>query len=336
MRIALDAMGGDHGPNPNVAGALQAVSAAEDLTVVLVGDEQQIRPALESQNYPADRIEIHHCSQTVGMDEKPVDAFRKKPDNSIAHCWKLLATKQADGLVSAGNTGAVVAAGLFTKRFLKGIRRPGIAALMPTAKGRCVIMDVGANVFPKAVHLLQYGVMGSVYAKNMLGIESPTIGLINVGEEESKGHELVQKTFELYRTSPLKDRFIGNVEGRDIHRGNCDVIITDGFVGNVLLKHAEGLFEFVMQVAGQSILGALNAEKGLAAAAMKGLIDKFHYSALGGAPLLGIDGVCMICHGSSDERAISNALAAAVQEVRVGLNQKIVEAVAGLPSTDEE
>ncbi|MGL6096623.1 MAG: phosphate acyltransferase PlsX, partial [Fimbriiglobus sp.] len=197
-------------------------------------------------------------------------------------------------------------------------------------------LDVGANVFPKPLHLLQYGVMGSVYARHMLGVESPKIGLMNVGEEEGKGHDLVQETYNLFRTGPFKDRFVGNVEGRDVHRGTCDVIVTDGFVGNVLLKHAEGVFEFVMGMVGKELIGALSAEKPQAMAAIKKLVDKFHYSAMGGAPLLGIDGICIICHGSSDDRAMANALGAAAQEARVGLNAKIAEELAAIPAAEEE
>lgn len=199
MRLAVDAMGGDHGPAPAVAGAVAAAATNPDLTVVLVGDKSQLDPILASANPPAGRAEIVHASQVVGMDEKPADALRKKPDSSIAKCWQLVATKQVDGLVSAGNTGAVVAGGLFTRRFLKGVKRPGIATVMPTAKGRSVVMDVGANVFPKPTHLLQYGVMGGVFARHMLGCDRPTIGLMNVGEEEGKGHDLVLKTYDLFR-----------------------------------------------------------------------------------------------------------------------------------------
>jgi glycerol-3-phosphate acyltransferase PlsX len=335
MRIALDAAGGDHGVAPNVAGALRAIAAAPDLTVVLVGDSAQITPLFPGGTLP-ERVEVFHCADVVGMHEKPTEALRKKPDNSISRCWQLVAGKSVDGLVSAGNTGAVVAGGLFTRKFLKGVRKPGIAAIMPTAKGRCVILDVGANVFPKATHLLQYGVMGGVYAKHVLGIESPKIGLMNVGEEEGKGHDLVQETYNLFRNSPLKDRFVGNVEGRDVHKGGVDVIVTDGFVGNVLLKHAEGVFEFVMGMVAKDVVGALSAEKGEAAAAIKKLIEKFHYSAAGGAPLLGIDGVCVICHGSSDERAIANAIGSAAQEVRAKLNERITEELATLPTAGEE
>ena len=332
MRLALDAMGGDHGPGPNVAGALLALSAVPDLTVVLVGDRAQLEPLLPTL---PDRLEIFHASQAVDMKEKPVEALRKKPDASIFRCWQLMAEGNVEGLVSAGNTGAIVAGGLRLKRFLKCVHRPGIATVMPTAKGRCVILDVGANIFPKPRHLLEYGVMGSVFARHMLGCERPTIGLMNVGEEEGKGHELVQQTYELFRNSPFKDRFIGNVEGRDIHRGAADVIVTDGFTGNVVLKLSEGVFEFVMNQVNQDVIGALDVERDQALMAMKGLLGRFHYSAFGGAPLLGIDGVCIICHGSSKDRAIANALGVAAKDVRVQLNQKIVEELEALPASDD-
>jgi glycerol-3-phosphate acyltransferase PlsX len=336
MRIALDAMGGDHGPRPNVVGAVAALAAAPDLSVVLVGDQAQLAPLLAATPHPADRLEVVHAADVVGMDEKPVEALRKKPDNSIARCWQLLATKKVDGLVSAGNTGAVVGAGVFTRKFLKGIRKPGIAAVMPTITGgKCVILDVGANVFPKPGHLLHYGVMGSVFAKHMLGIDKPRVGLMNVGEEEGKGHDLAQTTYDLFRKSHFADRFIGNVEGRDVHKGTVDVIVTDGFVGNVVLKHAEGLFEFMVKLVGQAVVGQLQADKELGAKLLAKLVEKFHQSSTGGAPLLGVDGCCVICHGSSDERAIANALGAAAQEARVKLNEKIVEELAALPAVDD-
>ena len=334
MRLALDAMGGDHGPGPNAAGALLALTAVPDLTLTLVGDRTLLEPLLGSHAF-GERLDILHTTQAVDMKEKPVEALRKKPDASIFRCWQLMAEGKVDGLVSAGNTGAVVAGGLRLKRFLKCVHRPGIATVMPTAKGRCVILDVGANIFPKPRHLLEYGVMGSVFAKHMLGCEKPTIGLMNVGEEEGKGHELVQQTYELFRASPLKDRFIGNVEGRDIHRGAADVIVTDGFTGNVVLKLSEGVFEFVMSMVNSDVIGALSAEKPLAQGALKTLLGKYHYSAFGGAPLLGIDGVCIICHGSSKEKAIANALGVAAQDVRVQLNQKIVQELETLPASDE-
>src|SRR5262245_41382701 len=335
MRIALDALGGDHGPGPNVAGAALAVAAAPDLTAVLVGDQPRLESLLAAGPVPRDRVEIVHAPTAVDMKEKPAEARRRKPDASVFRCWQLLAEGKVDGLVSAGNTGAVVAGGLKTRKFLKCVHRPGIATVMPTAKGRCVIIDVGANVFPKPRHLLEYGVMGSVFARKMLGVGRPTIGLMNVGEEEGKGHDLVQKNYDLFRASPLNDRFVGNIEGRDIHRGAADVVVTDGFTGNVVLKLSEGAFEFVMSMVNQEVIGALGAEKDKAVAAVKGLLTKYHYSAFGGAPLLGVDGVCVICHGSSKDRAIANALGVAAQEVRVRVNDAIVAELGALPVAEE-
>jgi phosphate acyltransferase len=336
MRIALDAMGGDHGPTPNVGGAKLALDANPDLSIVLVGDQSQLDPLLATASLPAGRVEVIHAPQVVEMKEKPAEAIRRKPEASIFRCWQLMAAGQVDGLVSAGNTGAVVAGGLKTRKFLKCVHRPGIATVMPTAKGRCVIMDVGANVFPKPRHLLEYGVMGSVFARYILDIERPTLGLMNVGEEEGKGHELVQKTYDLFRNSPLKDRFIGNIEGRDIHRGAVDVVVTDGFTGNVVLKLCQGVFEFVMNMVNQDVIAPLPHDRDLAAQAVKGMVAKYHYSAFGGAPLLGVEGVCIICHGSSKDRAIANALGVAALDVRQKLNEKIVAELEALPENGEE
>ncbi|MGL4419299.1 MAG: phosphate acyltransferase PlsX [Gemmataceae bacterium] len=335
MRIALDVMGADHGPQPIITGAIQALSAIPDLTVVLVGPQDIIQPHLDSATgLDRSRAVVHHCTQFIEMHEKPAEAFRRKPDNSIAHAWKLVSTKAVDGLVSPGNTGAVVAGGLFTKKFLKSVQRPGIATVMPTMRGKSVIMDVGANVFPKPRHLMEYAVMGRVYAQKVLGIENPKIGLMNVGEEEGKGHDLVQETYKLFRNSPFAAHFHGNIEGRDIHRGTVDVVVTDGFVGNVILKLSEGLFEFLMGVVGQEVIGSLNTEKPIAQAAVQKLLAKFHYSTTGGAPLLGVDGVCIICHGSSQERAIANALGAAAVHVRTQLNDTITAEIAALPAPE--
>jgi phosphate acyltransferase len=182
---------------------------------------------------------------------------------------------------------------------------------------------------------LQYGVMGSVFAKHILNIEKPSLGLMNVGEEEGKGHELVQKTYELFRTGPLKDRFVGNIEGRDIHRGAVDVVVTDGFTGNVVLKLSEGVLEFVVGLISQDVIGALSAERDVAQLALKALLSKYHYSAVGGAPLLGVEGVCIICHGSSKDKAIASALGVAALDVRVKLNEKIVDELAALPAGEE-
>src|SRR5438876_435640 len=234
MRIALDAMGGDHAPGPIVAGAVQAVAEDPEIQVVLVGDRTPIEAAVErAGGRLGDRLTLHHCAQQVTMEESPVEALRKKPDNSISRTWQLMAERKVDGIVSAGNTGAMVAGGLRLRRFLKGVRRPGIATVMPTLKGPCVLIDVGANVSPKPTHLYAYGVMGSIFARHILQIEHPTIGLMNVGAEEAKGNELAKETFALFNSGPLSDQFVGNIEGRDIHRGveRQDRRGTDGRAG---------------------------------------------------------------------------------------------------------
>jgi glycerol-3-phosphate acyltransferase PlsX len=329
MRIALDAMGGDHAPGPIVAGALAALQSDPDLQVVLVGDRHQVENCFTRT--PPAGIELFHCTQVVSMEDSPVVALRQKPDNSISRCWQLLAEHKVQAIVSAGNTGAMVAGGLRLRRYLKNVRRPGIAALMPTLRGPCVLLDVGANVKPKPEHLYQYGVMGSIFARHILERQRPTIGLMNVGSEEQKGHDLAKETHALFNASPLREQFIGNIEGRDIHQGACDVIVTDGFVGNVVLKVCEGVFDFVMKMTAKELLGALTQEKAQAQQAIQALINRYDYHEHGGAPLLGIDGICIICHGSSGEKAIKNAVGVAARYARSRLNQTIVQELASGP-----
>jgi glycerol-3-phosphate acyltransferase PlsX len=337
MRIALDAMGGDFAPGPVVAGAVQAVQADSELHVVLVGDQKQIEACLAQQAAAGHaRIELFPSTQVITMEETPVLALRKKPDNSISRSWQLLAEKKVDAIVSAGNTGAVVAAGLRLRRFLKNVRRPGIATVMPTLRGSCVLIDVGANVKPKPEHLFQYGVMGSIFTRYLLERERPTIGLMNVGSEEQKGHDLAKETHALFNSSSLREQFIGNIEGRDIHKGACDVVVTDGFVGNVVLKVCEGVFDFIMKMVGKEVIGAVQAERQQVQQAFQGLLERYDYSTHGGAPLLGIDGICIICHGSSGDRAIKNALGIAAHYARSGLNEHIVQELAAGPAIDSD
>jgi len=331
MRIALDAMGGDHAPGPIVLGAVEAVRDQPELTVVLVGDQGRVEAALaEAGDAPRDRLPIVHASQIVGMDEKPVEALRKKRDNSISKCWGLLAAGEVNAVVSAGNTGAMVASALFNgKLFLPGVRRPGIAAIFPSFQGPIAIIDVGANMNAKAEDLYQYGVMGSVYAEQILGAADPKIGLLNVGAEEEKGNELTRATHALFQASPLAGRFVGNVEGRDIHEGNARVIVCDGFVGNVLLKSGEGAVEFLFAMLKQElgrILPTLPPEAAKTIInSLGGLKAKFEYQEFGGGPLLGIRGACIICHGSSGNRAIKNALRVAGTLADDRLAAKILE-----------
>ena len=336
MHIALDAMGGDHAPGPIVAGAIKAVHNDPALRVVLVGDRAQVESLIAQAGPVRDRLEIFHASQVITMEETPVVALRKKPDNSISRCWQLLAEHKVEAIVSAGNTGAMVAGGLRLRLFLKNVRRPGIAAVMPTLKGPCVLLDVGANIAPKPEHLYQYGVMGAIYAKHILQRDNPSIGLMNVGSEEAKGNDLAKETHSLFNASPLKDRFIGNVEGRDINKGVCDVIVTDGFVGNVILKVCEGVFDFVMKMTAKEVLASLHVEKPLAQQAIQKILKRYDYHEHGGAPLLGIDGICIICHGSSGERAIENALGVAAHHARARLNERIVEELENSPQAPDE
>ncbi len=337
MRIALDAMGGDHAPGPIVAGALEAVGDQPELIVVLVGDQAQIEAELaKAPGAPRDRLPILHASQVVGMDEKPIEALRKKRDSSISRCWGLMAGGDVKAVVSAGNTGAMVASALFNaKMFLPGVRRPGIAAIFPSHRGPIVIIDVGANMNPKAEDLYQYGVMGAIYAETILGVAEPRIGLMNVGSEDDKGTDLTRATRSLYQSGPLADRFVGNVEGRDIYEGHARVVVCEGFVGNVLLKAGEGAVEFLFATLKQEmarILPGLPPEAGGAiAASLKGLKTRFEYEEFGGGPLLGIRGACIICHGSSGARAIKNALRVAATMAEDRINALIVEQLAAGP-----
>jgi len=328
-------MGGDFAPGPIVMGACEAIHDDPDLTVVLVGDRERIAAELvKTPTAVHHRLPILHASQSIGMDEKPVEALRKKRDNSISRCWGLMAAGEVNAVVSAGNTGAMVASALFNaKMFLPGVRRPGIAAIFPSHQGPIVIIDVGANMNAKAEDLYQYGIMGAIYAETILGVTSPRIGLLNVGTEDEKGNELTRSTRALFQDSPWAARFVGNIEGRDIHDGHVRVVICDGFVGNVLLKAGEGAVEFLFATLRQELALLMPDLPGDAghkvAASLKRLKTRFEYEEFGGAPLLGIRGACIICHGASGARAIRNALRVAGTMAEERLGQRIVEQLAG-------
>src|ERR1700728_2354391 len=340
MRVALDAMGGDFAPAPIITGACEAVADHPELTVVLVGDRDRIEAELaKAPDAPRDRLPIIHASQAIGMDEKPVDALRKKRDNSISKCWGLMAAGEVNAVVSAGNTGAMVASALFNaKMFLPGVRRPGIAAIFPSHQGPIVIIDVGANMNAKAEDLYQYGVMGAIYAEEILGVTSPRIGLLNVGTEDEKGTELTRATRAIFQNSPWANRFNGNVEGRDIYEGHVRVIICDGFVGNVLLKAGEGAVEFLFSELKQELARLMPDLPGDAgqkvAASLKRLKTRFEYEEFGVAPLLGIRGACIICHGASGARAIKNALGVAATMAKGRRDNLIGEQLGGAPPAD--
>jgi glycerol-3-phosphate acyltransferase PlsX len=336
MRIALDVMGGDHAPLINLEGATAAVREHPDLHVFLVGDEAVIKDWLNAQGAAFDRLTVVPADGFVGMEEKPTDALRKKPNCSLAVCWKLMAGHQADAVVSAGNTGAVVAAGLRTRLFLRGVKRPGIAVVLPTLRGRSVLMDVGANPGARTEHLYQYGIIGSVYAQRVLGVDTPRVGLMNIGTEDGKGNDLARETHQFLSNSLLRDRYVGNVEGRGLYEGEADVLICEGFVGNVVLKVSEGMAGMMLRMLSSAVIGSLQTEKHLAKSAFESLARQYAYNEVGGAPLLGIDGTCLICHGSSDARSIVNALHGAAHLHERRINELIVEELAAAEAAQPE
>lgn len=333
MRIALDAMGGDDAPAVNVDGAIEALKLSPELEISLVGDVSSVDPLINASGYSGERLTVVPSEGFVGMNEKPVDGLRQKPNCSIAVCWKQMATGEAEAVVSAGNTGGVVGAGLRTRLFLKGVKRPGIAVVLPTTTGRSVLLDVGANPGARAEHLAQYAIMGSVFAREILEIDSPRVGLMNIGSEDGKGTPLVKESHDLIVNGPIADQYIGNVEGRGLYQGEADVIVCEGFVGNVVLKVSEGMAAMMMQKVAHQVLGALNGEKDTAEHAFGKVGRSFEYNEYGGAPLLGIDGVCMISHGSSDARSIRNALQTAMTFRDRNVNQQIVETLAAVAAS---
>ncbi len=323
MRIAVDAMGGDHAPREIVRGAAEGLSflGPQD-ELVLIGDVKVIEAELAAVNGHSNRIVIEPASQVIGMDEEPVEALRKKRDSSIVKMVALHAARKVDAVISAGNTGACAAAAQLGLRTIPGVSRAGIAIVLPTFAGVSVVCDVGANVSPKPHHLYQYALMGSVYAKAVLGLD-PKVGLLSVGEEDEKGNTLVHKARELIKADPFL-HYARNVEGRDLIYGNCaNVVICDGFVGNVALKIIEGLVEGIIANVSKSVAGAVPEVAEKINAALKSVFSKLDYSEYGGAPLLGVDGVMMICHGRSDHRAIANAVRSAGEFVKAGVNKVI-------------
>lgn len=319
-------MGGDRAPAINVRGAVEAARSLSGHEFILVGDENALREELASlRGGDAPCIRVHHASQVVEMDEPPVSALRRKRDSSILRAVSLVRQGEADAVVSAGNTGAAVAACVVGLHLLPGVQRPGIAVPFPTRTGLpCLLIDVGANIYCKPQHLFQYAVMASVYSKRILGVASPRIGILNIGEEDIKGTLLVKKTQALFNGTKLN--FQGNVEGRDMFKGACDVVVCDGFVGNIVLKTSEGLAETLMKLTRKAI--TKNWRRRLGAALVKDAFTDLRkttdYSEYGGAPLLGVDGICIICHGGSNDRAITNAIRVAVEHSRYQVNEQIV------------
>lgn len=338
MRIALDAMGGDNAPDEIVAGVLESVELlAEDDELILVGPKERIESQLPSSMSRKGTISVVHAPDVIGMGDVPIETLRKKPKSSIAVLAKLAKRDQADAVISAGNTGACVAAFQMRIRNLPGVNRPGIAVVFPTPEGPVTICDVGANIACKPIHLYQYGAMARVYSKHLLGIQNPRVGLMSIGAEDAKGNEVIKKTRELMK-SDSNMNFIGNIEGGDIFRDSCDVAISDGFVGNVILKLAEGIVDGLFKAIKYELIN----EKLRLAMKFKPVItriyNKYDYNEYGGALLLGVNGTALICHGSSRSRTIKNAILASKKFYTEKINDKIVEYLSGtrIRTADEQ
>jgi glycerol-3-phosphate acyltransferase PlsX len=326
VKIAVDAMGGDYGPAVVVEGAV--ASAREDgASIILVGDKAAIEREISRCKAHDIAIDVRHASQVVGMAELPSHALRRKRDSSLRVAADLVRDGEAAAFVSAGNTGAALAIAMFVVGVLPGVDRPAIAAVLPNLRGFTVLLDAGANVDPKPKHLLQFAVMGHVYARDILGYANPRVGLLSVGEEEGKGNDLTKEAYEELKVSSLN--FIGNVEGREIYNGRCDVVVTDGFTGNVALKISESLADMLGSMIKEELTRDVRSKVGAALAqpAFERFKKRVDYTEMGGAPLLGINGAAIICHGASPVKAIKNAVRVAREWAKADLNQHIKTAL---------
>lgn len=306
-RIAVDAMGGDHGPEVVVPGAL-AAARRNELRLVLVGDDAAIRAELAKHDASGLDVDVVHASEVATMEDKPSDVVRRKKDASIVVACQLVKNGLADGVVSAGNSGATLASGMFVLGRVKGVERPAFASIMPTEGRPMVLIDVGANVDARPRHLYQFGVMADVFAKSVLGYDSPRVGLLSIGEEAGKGNDQVRQVYDLLQASSMN--FVGNVEGRDLFSGQVDIVVCDGFVGNVALKLSEGLAISIGRMLKRELTRGIFSRIGalLAIKAFKRFKKLTDYAEYGGAPLLGLNGIVIVCHGSSPAKAIENAV----------------------------
>ncbi len=301
-------MGGDYAPSVNVEGAVETINERDDIEIILVGNEPLIRQELRNNRYDAGRISVQHASEVVGMQDPPTTAIRKKKDSSIREGIDLVKAGRADAFVSAGHSGVVMATSLVLLGTSKGVVRPAIATVMPTLKDTFILLDAGANVDCKPEHLLQFALMGNTYCKLLLGKAIPKVALLSIGEEDTKGNELTKEAFKLIKNAHLN--FIGNIEGKDMFTGKADVIVCDGFIGNIALKISEGLAETILKMLKREITSVSTGRIGylMMKPAIRNFKKRTDYDEYGGAPLLGINGACIISHGRSSAKAIKNAL----------------------------
>jgi glycerol-3-phosphate acyltransferase PlsX len=339
VRVAVDVMGGDHAPVEILQGCWQAAPLLDpEDTVFLVGDETVIRRGIDASSLNSQQKKLYKViptTQVIGMDDSPVEAVRGKPDSSINVMCKLAAKGEADAVISAGNTGACVAAAQLRMRLLPGVSRPGIAVMLPTFHGPVVICDVGANPEPKPRHIEQYAIMAAEYAKAVCGRKEPRVGLLSIGEEDAKGNTLTRESRKIMREEPLIN-FVGNVEGRDLFKGVVDVVVCDGFVGNIVLKFTEGMADGLMRTIIAEIKEAAPQLVEQFNTIMQKIYATHDWQEYGGAPLLGVDGYFLICHGRSEARAIKNAIRVVKQLTESRINEKIVESVKRMIDHGEE
>ena len=328
MRLIVDAFGGDNAPFEIVKGCTIAV-CENDCEITLVGKEKEIEKILKEFDYPKEKISVHNADEVIGGCEVPTTAIREKKNSSLVVGLELLKAGKGDAFVTAGNTGAYLAGAFRCLGRIKGVKRPALTTPMPTAKGASIVLDVGANADCKPEYLVQFAIMGSVYAENVLGIENPKVGLINIGAEEAKGNELMKETHQLLKEEK-NINFTGNIEARQVPEGDADVVVCDGFTGNVVLKLTEGVAMTFYGMVKNAFLK--NFFTKLSALVVKGglreLKKKMDYTEYGGAPLLGIDGVAIKAHGSSNAKAIANAVKSAIKFYEADVNGKIKEKIA--------
>lgn len=315
-------MGGDHAPVAIVEGAVEA-AREHGIEVILVGDEERLSNELSKYNISGLSLSLRHASQTIEMEDPPSAPLRKKGDSSIRVATEMVKREEATAVISAGHTGATMATALFVLGPLLGVERPAIATFLPTLKGVSIMLDVGATVDCKPIHLLQFALMGDIYFSEILSKENPKIGLLSIGEEDIKGNELTRESFKLLKDTDIN--FIGNVEGRDVFAGKADVIVCDGFTGNIALKISEGLADAISKMLKREIADAPSGRFGylLLKSAFKRFRKRTDYSEYGGAPLLGVNGICIIGHGRSSSKAIKNAIQVAVTFSKSEINEKI-------------
>ncbi|MDP4087949.1 MAG: phosphate acyltransferase PlsX [Bacillota bacterium] len=332
MRISVDAMGGDNAPTAVVEGCVEALKEL-DVHITLTGPKDIVLNELKKYQYDSSKIDVIDAPEVISPNEHPVMAIRRKKKSSICTALNLVKTKDCDAVISAGSTGAFLAGSLFIIGRIKGVDRPALAPIMPGRNGSFMVIDVGANAECKPQNLLQFGAMGAVYMKEVMGINNVSVGLINIGAEEEKGNELTKSSYKLLRESDLN--FIGNVEPRDISSGDVDVLVCDGFVGNTVLKMYEGVASNIMHILKDEMMSSFRTKVGglLLKPMFKRFAKKFDYKEVGGSPFLGVDGICLKAHGSSDARAIKNAIKQAhllksknvIEKIRESITNNLTE-----------